>query len=77
VLASVISPQYPGLWQINVVVPSDTPSSTISPISVVVKLDDYNSNIGGTSLPNGAPGPDELLTVSNGGNGLITTIYVK
>jgi uncharacterized protein (TIGR03437 family) len=75
VQASQLSPQYPGLWQINVVVPSDTPSSTISPISVVVKLDDYQSNIGGgPTLPNGNPGNDvELL----GSNGLITTIYVK
>jgi uncharacterized protein (TIGR03437 family) len=74
VLASVISPQYPGLWQINVVVPANTPSSTIAPVSVVVLLDDYNSNIGGTPGPNGAPGPDQTLTVTNG---LITTIYVK
>jgi len=63
------------LWQLNVVVPPGTPSSTISPISVVVTLDDYNSNIGGgPSAPSGAPGPDIPLLVSNG---LITTIYVK
>ena len=75
VLFSGISPQFPGLWQLNVVVPPGTPSSTISPISVVVTLDDYNSNIGGgPSAPSGAPGPDIPLLV---GNGLITTIYVK
>jgi uncharacterized protein (TIGR03437 family) len=77
VLFSGISPQFPGLWQLNVVVPANTPSSSLSPggiTSVVVSLDDYNSNIGGTSLPSGAPGPDEPLLVSNG---LITTIYVK
>jgi uncharacterized protein (TIGR03437 family) len=72
---SGIASQFPGLWQLNVVVPAGTPSSTISPISVVVSLDDYNSNIGGgPSAPSGAPGPDQPLLVSNG---LITTIYVK
>ena len=71
---SQLSPQFPGLWQVNAVVPAGTPSSTISPISVVVFLDDINSNYGGTSNPDGTPGADRLLTVPNG---LVTTIYVK
>lgn len=74
VSGSQLSPQYPGLWQVNAVVPAGTPSSTISPISVVVFLDDINSNYGGTSNPDGTPGTDRLLTVPNG---LVTTIYVK
>jgi uncharacterized protein (TIGR03437 family) len=80
VVGSGISPQFPGVWQVNVVVPLDTPSSTITPISVVVKLDDYQSNIGGNTgfFSNGSPLPDMyLLAAGGGGNGLITTIYVK
>jgi uncharacterized protein (TIGR03437 family) len=73
VLGSAISPQYPGVWQINVVVPPDTPSSTIQVNSIIVKLDDESSNIGGTNGI-GGPGPDQPLQVPNG---LITTIYVK
>jgi uncharacterized protein (TIGR03437 family) len=76
VTASQLSPQFPGLWQVNVVVPSDTPASTIQPVSVIVELDDFNSNIGaGTTFNgNGSPGSDQDLTVPNG---LVTTIYVK
>jgi uncharacterized protein (TIGR03437 family) len=76
VVGSQISPQFPGVWQINVVVPADTPASTLQNISVVVELDDYFSNIGAgpSTYPNGSPGPDQALTLANG---LITTIYVK
>lgn len=74
-IGSAMSPQFPGLWQINAVVPLDTPSSKIQPISIVVKMDGPASNIGGTINPvTGTPGPDQNLT---GANGLITTIYVK
>jgi uncharacterized protein (TIGR03437 family) len=74
VLGSAMSPQYPGLWQINVVVPSDTPSSSLTggSTSIIVSLDDNTSNIGGTN-GTGGPGPDRSLQVGNG----ITTIYVK
>jgi len=76
VVGSAMSPQFPGVWQVNVVVPAGTTSSTISPVSVVVILDDNQSNIGGTTsfYGNGSPEPDQPLTVANG---LITTIYVK
>ena len=76
----IVSPQYPGLWQVNVQVPAGTPSSTIMPISVIVELGDAHSNVGAGSgfYPNGSPGPDQLLQAAgNGGNGLVTTIYVK
>ena len=74
VLGSAMSPQYPGLWQINVVVPADTPSSSLTGgnTSIIVSLDDNTSNIGGTN-GTGGPGPDRSLLVNNG----ITTIYVK
>jgi len=41
---------------------------------VVVMLDGYQSNIGGTGAANGGPGPDVLLTVPSG---LITTMATK
>jgi uncharacterized protein (TIGR03437 family) len=72
VLYSGLSPQYPGLWQIDAVVPSTTvPASNTS---VVVMLDGYQSNVGGTGASNGGPGPDVLLTVPSG---LITTMATK
>jgi uncharacterized protein (TIGR03437 family) len=73
---SGINPDYPGLWQLNVIVPAGTPPSTSSPVYVVVSLDDHNSNIGGALVStNGTPpGSDQNLTVPSG---LITTIYVK
>jgi uncharacterized protein (TIGR03437 family) len=68
---SGVSPQFPGLWQINVQVPSTTaPGSTIS---VLVTMYDYPSNYGGTS-GTGGPGPDRQLTVANA---LVPTIAVK
>lgn len=74
VTGSAISPQFPGLWQINVIVPSNTAPSSITPTSVVVLMDDYHSNIGGTNTAQGGPGSDQDLTLANQ---LITTIYVK
>ncbi|HEX5430796.1 MAG TPA: hypothetical protein VFW83_02420 [Bryobacteraceae bacterium] len=68
VLYSGTSPQYPGLWQLNVQVPETTPPGTN--IWVLVKMYDYPSNVGGTPSPT----TDQLLQV---GNGLITTISVK
>jgi uncharacterized protein (TIGR03437 family) len=72
VLFSGLSPQYPGLWQIDAVVPSTTPPAINT--SVVVMLDGYQSNVGGTGASNGGPGPDVLLTVPSG---LITTLATK
>ncbi len=73
VLGSAMSPQFPGLWQINVVVPASVVPTSVSPISVYVQLDGFNSTIGGQGT-DANPGPDQALTVPNG---LITTIYVK
>ena len=72
VLFSGLSPQYPGLWQIDAVVPSTTLPAINT--SVVVMLDGYQSNVGGTAGANGGPGPDVLLTVPTG---LITTLATK
>jgi uncharacterized protein (TIGR03437 family) len=72
ILYSGLSPQYPGLWQIDAVVPAVTlPASNTS---VVVMLDGYQSNIGGTAGSNGGPGADVTLTVPSG---LITTMATK
>lgn len=80
--SAAVSPQFPGVWQVNAQIPAGTPSSTISPVSVVVELGDFPSNIGGntSSYSNGSPGPDIQLEPAGGsgpGAGLITTIYVK
>jgi hypothetical protein len=78
VVGSAMSPQYPGLWQVNVRIPANTPPSSASPIPIYIEvsLDSVPSNIGGNSqsFTNGAPGPDVQLT---GANGLLTYIYVK
>jgi uncharacterized protein (TIGR03437 family) len=71
-----ISSQFPGVWQVNAQVPAGTPSGAQT---VIVILDDHNSNIGGTNATGGA-GPDILLQAagaSGPGAGLITTIYVQ
>jgi len=68
---SGVSPQYPGLWRINVQAPSTVPPG---PASVIVTMNDYPSNYGGTNAANGAPGYDQQLTPQNG---LIPTIAVK
>ncbi|HLH43434.1 MAG TPA: hypothetical protein VKV74_10635 [Bryobacteraceae bacterium] len=69
---SGVSPQYPGLWQINVQVPQNVPPGTAS---VLVNMSAYDlaSNCGGTSAV-GGPGPDQALTPQNN---LIPTIVVK
>jgi uncharacterized protein (TIGR03437 family) len=73
VLYSGTSPQLPGLWQINAVVPSNVaPSNTVA-VVVVMSAYNYPSNWGGTGA-NGGPGPDRQLTV---GNALIPYIAVK
>jgi uncharacterized protein (TIGR03437 family) len=77
ILFSGPSPQYPGLWQLNVNVPGSTPPG--NKISVVVILQDLASNVGGTT----PLGTDRLLVTGpttspqGSGNGLITTIAVK
>lgn len=73
VVGTVMSPQFPGVWQINAVVPSNIPVTSATAITVYVSLNSFNSNIGGTGSDT-APGPDQGLTVPNG---LITTIYVN
>lgn len=74
VLSSVLSPQYPGLWQIDAVIPPTTPPATTG-ITVFVQMDGYFSNVGGNpTLENGGPAPDVTLTVANG---LITTLTTK
>ncbi len=77
VVGSAMSPQYPGLWQVNVTVPSKTPpSSSIGPASVVIQMDSYPSNLGGNTQnqANGTPGADLLIPTNSS---LITSIYVK
>ncbi len=74
VLSSGLSPQYPGLWQIDVLSPTVPPLLPGNTIPVVVLMGDYNSNYGGTVASNGGPGQDQLLQVSNG---LITTLAIK
>jgi uncharacterized protein (TIGR03437 family) len=73
VISSVLSPQFPGLWQIDVEPAAGTlPGSTDS---VIVLMDDYSSNVGGNpTLVNGGPAPDITLTVPNG---LIPTMATK
>ncbi|MBV8845115.1 MAG: hypothetical protein JO307_20095 [Bryobacterales bacterium] len=68
---SGVSPQFPGLWQINVQVPNNTAPGPN--VSVLVTMYDYPSNYGGTSAT-GGPGADQQLTV---GNKLVPTIAVK
>jgi uncharacterized protein (TIGR03437 family) len=68
VLYSGLSPQYPGLWQIDVQVPAGTIGTGKLP--VVVQMGDYTSNVGGTNstIPGatvGEPGSDIPLTLPN------------
>ena len=74
VVGTAISSQFPGLWQINVIVPANTPPSSVQTIYIEASMDNYASNVGGTNNPDGSPAPDRQLT---GTNGLLTTIYVK
>ncbi len=73
VIGSVLSPQFPGVWQINAVIPPRTPPGSV--VSVFVQMDGYSSNVGGNpTTQNGGPAPDLTLT---GMNGLITTLTTK
>lgn len=73
VVGSAMSTQFPGVWQINAVIPATTAPSSVGPVSVVVSVDSFDSNVVGTGNDT-APGADQGLTAANG---LITTIYVK
>ncbi|HEY4364058.1 MAG TPA: hypothetical protein VGN17_24020 [Bryobacteraceae bacterium] len=58
VLYSGTSPDLPGLWQINAVVPANTAPNNAC--FVIVTMNNYPSNYGGTSSSIG-PGPDHQL----------------
>ncbi len=73
VIAQGMSSQFPGVWQINAVIPSNVAPSTISATSVLVQMYDVPNNVGGSGSGT-IPGADQSLTVANG---LITTIWVK
>ncbi len=73
VLYSGTSPDLPGLWQINAVVPANVAPSNNVAVVVVMSAYNYPSNWGGTSAT-GGPGPDRQLTIANQ---LIPTIAVK
>ncbi|MFM2123906.1 MAG: hypothetical protein RL328_357 [Acidobacteriota bacterium] len=73
ILYSGLSPQYPGLWQINIRMPKNGEVGAPAPgntIPIIIRMRDVPSNIGGTS----SMGTDQLLQVTNG---LITTIAFK
>ena len=55
---SGLAPTFPGLWQLNVTVPSSVPPAAA--ISIVVFMNDIASNTGGNtqSYADGTPGPD-------------------
>lgn len=73
ILYSGMSPQFPGLWQINIRMPQNgeagapVPSNTVP---IIVRMRDVPSNIGPTT----SMGTDQLMNVPNG---LITTIAFK
>ena len=73
VLGTAMSSQFPGIWQINAVIPAGTPPSSSAPVSVVVQMNGSNSNYVGTGTGI-SPGADQNIPASNS---LITTIYVK
>jgi uncharacterized protein (TIGR03437 family) len=58
---SGVSPQYPGLWQINVTVPSNVPPGSNVPVLALMSPYDLASNCVGTSA-NVGPGPDQVST---------------
>jgi uncharacterized protein (TIGR03437 family) len=58
---SGVSPQYPGLWQINVTVPSNVPPGNNVPVLVLGSTSDYASNCVGSNASVG-PGPDQVST---------------
>lgn len=55
---SGLAPTFPGLWQLNVQVPSSVPPANA--ISIVLLMNDVASNVGGNpqSYADGTPGPD-------------------
>jgi uncharacterized protein (TIGR03437 family) len=78
ILYSGLSPQFPGLWQINIRTPKNGEPGAPLPgpkVPIIVRMRDIASNVGGTTATNGFPGLDQLLQVS--GNQLITTIAMK
>ena len=75
ILYSGLSPEFPGLWQINFLLPKNGEPGAPLPtakIPIVVRMRDVPSNIGGTG--GNPPGPDRLLQVTND---LVTTISMK
>lgn len=70
VVGSGMSSQFPGVWQVNAIVPQSTPPGAAS---VVVTMNGYASNYLGTGTDTN-PGADQQVIISNSA---ITTIYVK
>lgn len=73
ILYSGMSPQFPGLWQINIRMPKNGELLAPLPgpkVPILVQMRDVPSNIGGTPTP----GVDRQLTVPND---LITTVALK
>jgi uncharacterized protein (TIGR03437 family) len=64
ILYSGLAPGFPGLWQLNLMVPSTVPPA--SNIEITLLMDDIPANVGGNSqtYANGLPGPDvqKILT---------------
>jgi uncharacterized protein (TIGR03437 family) len=80
-LYSGLSPQFPGLWQINIRMPKNGEPGVPLPgpkVPILLQMDDVPSNIGGQSVSlingNWVVNPDRQLTVPNG---LVTTIATK
>ncbi|MEO5925757.1 MAG: hypothetical protein ABIR70_18205 [Bryobacteraceae bacterium] len=83
ILYSGLSPDFPGLWQINIRMPKNGEAGAPVPgprIAILVQMNDVPSNIGGqgVSLVNGNwfVNPDRYLLLG-GANSLITTIALK
>jgi uncharacterized protein (TIGR03437 family) len=73
ILYSGLSPEFPGLWQINIRMPKNGELLAPLPgpkVPILVQMRDVPSNIGGTNTP----GVDRQLTVPND---LITTVALK
>ncbi|HEY6344645.1 MAG TPA: hypothetical protein VIY49_24385 [Bryobacteraceae bacterium] len=58
---SGVSPQYPGLWQVNVQVPSNVPPGNNVPVLVLMSPYDLASNCVGSNA-NVGPGADQVST---------------
>jgi uncharacterized protein (TIGR03437 family) len=73
ILYSGVSPEFPGLWQINIRTPKNGEPGAPLPsakVPIIVRMIDVPSNIGGTNVA----GTDRQLNVPNG---LVTTIALK